>query len=613
MPAQLLKITGIVLVAGCADKTTAGLEPTPAEMIIVSGNAQTAPPGTELPAPVVVKVTDANGTGIANQIVNFRVVSGGGSVFAGVAKTNATGIAKEFWTLGSQAGEQKLEARAVDGGTGGKLVYASFTATAGTPPPTSTVASVVVTPATASVEVSKTVQLSAAARDAQGTAVSGATITWATLNPGLASVSTSGLVTGIAAGTARITAASDGKLDTATVTVAAAPAPTPPPSGDAVVYPSAAVAFVAGPQIRSGSAANPWPWFDSNAITSGKRIGNEFLASPTFTHDDVEGRQYYDQALAQYINYYRTGDAAFQNYARRIADAWWAGPHIRQGAQPVDNSLDPRQAAFGGLVLRALEGRPEMWPWLTAYVRYHYDIWLGWRLNMTELHYGVRDGGFTLLHVAWLAKVHPDAAVRAEMQDKALRAARDYYARLQYADGSWRWRETPGDGSTPYMQPFMIGMLLEGLIATHQLTNDATVRTAILRGVDNLYLRGYRTDSFTSYGGGRWRGMWYTVYGSSCATPRAPACGEGEPMSYSDKIREVRQLNPVNIHAFGYAYKLTGDVKYRTQGDEIFAATFGKGQGPGADAWYGLADFRPKEYNQSYRSAGRYLAWRAGF
>jgi hypothetical protein len=235
------------------------------------------------------------------------------------------------------------------------------------------------------------------------------------------------------------------------------------------------------------------------------------------------------------------------------------------------------------------------------------------RLNMNELHYGVRDGGFTLLHVAWLAKVHPNATVRSEMQGKALAAARDYYARLQYTDGSWRWRETPGDGSVPYMQPFMIGMLLEGLIATHQLTNDATVRTAILRGVDNLYARGYRTGSFTSYGGGKWRGMWYTVYGSSCGTPTAPACGEGEPMDYEDKIREVRQLNPVNLHAFGYAFKISGDAKYRTQGDEIFAATFGNGAGPGADAWYGLADYREKEYNQSYRTAGRYLAWRAGF
>jgi hypothetical protein len=158
----------------------------------------------------------------------------------------------------------------------------------------------------------------------------------------------------------------------------------------------------------------------------------------------------------------------------------------------------------------------------------------------------------------------------------------------------------------------MVGMLMEGLIATHQLTNDATVRASILKGVDHLYERGYRTDRFNAYGGGKWRGMWYFVYGRDCATPRPGPCGEGEPMDYPDKIREVRQLNPLTLHAFGYAYKITGDAKYRTWGDEIFAATFGKGQGPGSDAWYGLADFRAKEYNQSFRTAGRYLVWRTG-
>jgi hypothetical protein len=403
--------------------------------------------------------------------------------------------------------------------------------------------------------------------------------------------------------------------DSAFVLVQAAappPPPPPPPSGDLVAYPSAEVAFIAGPQLRSGVAANPWPWFDRNAITKGLEHGTAFPATPT-NSDDYLLANYYDQALAQYINYYRTGDVRFRDLGRKVADSWWRSTWVASGnGDPMQ--LAPREVSLDGLMLRALDGRPEMWPWITRWVRTHYDIWLGLRLNNTVLHYGVRDGGFALAYTAQLAVVHPDPAVRTEMRDKALRAARDYFARLQYADGSWRWTEDPADRTTtPHEQPFMVGMMMEGLIATHQLTNDATVRTAILRGVDHLYAVAYRKDSFTQWGGGRWRGLWYFVYGSQCNPPVPGPCGEGQPMDYEDKVREVRQLNPMALHAFGYAYKISGDPKYRTQGDEIFSATFGRSEGPGADKWYGLADYRPREYNQSYRTAGRYLAWRAGF
>ncbi len=69
-----------------------------------------------------------SGAGLPNQVVNFRVVEGGGSVFAGVATTDPQGIAKEYWTLG-EPGPQRLEARAVSS-SGEKLVYGVFNATA---------------------------------------------------------------------------------------------------------------------------------------------------------------------------------------------------------------------------------------------------------------------------------------------------------------------------------------------------------------------------------------------------------------------------------------------------------------------------------------------------
>jgi hypothetical protein len=87
---------------------------------------------------------------------------------------------------------------------------------------------VAVSPATASVVVSKTVTLAATLTDTLGHKVSSPSFTWSSDKPAIATVSSSGVVTGVAAGTAKITATSSGVSASATVTVT--PPPTPPPS-----------------------------------------------------------------------------------------------------------------------------------------------------------------------------------------------------------------------------------------------------------------------------------------------------------------------------------------------------------------------------------------------
>ena len=85
------------------------------------------------------------------------------------------------------------------------------------------VASVVVTPSTATVTVGQSVDLNAQTLDASGAVLTGRAVTWTTSNSGVATVSQSGGVTGVAAGTATITATSEGKTGTATITVQPAP------------------------------------------------------------------------------------------------------------------------------------------------------------------------------------------------------------------------------------------------------------------------------------------------------------------------------------------------------------------------------------------------------
>ncbi len=74
----------------------------------------------------------------------------------------------------------------------------------------STVASVTVSPASASILVGATQQFSASATDTNGGNVTGATVSWSSSNSSVASVTSAGLATGVASGTAAITATISG-------------------------------------------------------------------------------------------------------------------------------------------------------------------------------------------------------------------------------------------------------------------------------------------------------------------------------------------------------------------------------------------------------------------
>src|SRR6266542_4239483 len=117
------------LAASCGESVTA--PGPPASLDVVSGQDQTGVAGTELTQPLAVRIIDADNHPVPGVLVNFKVVSGGGNMFAGSGLTNADGIAKDRWTLGpSVADSQRVQARSVDASTGTALVFGDFRATA---------------------------------------------------------------------------------------------------------------------------------------------------------------------------------------------------------------------------------------------------------------------------------------------------------------------------------------------------------------------------------------------------------------------------------------------------------------------------------------------------
>jgi len=103
----------------------------------------------------------------------------------------------------------------------GELSNVAAASTLAITPPTPVATTVTVSPASASVTVGATSVLQATVKDQNGNLMTGQTVTWSTNNPAAATVNSSGVVTGVAAGSATITATSSGKTGTSSITVTA--------------------------------------------------------------------------------------------------------------------------------------------------------------------------------------------------------------------------------------------------------------------------------------------------------------------------------------------------------------------------------------------------------
>jgi YVTN family beta-propeller protein len=162
-------------------------------------------------------VKDANGNGVAGVTVTFTVTGGGGTVTAATQVSSATGVATVgSWTLGKTAGTNTITASS----TG--LPSVSFTAT-GTAGPA---AALYVSPLSVQLGTGLTRQLTVSGVDQYGNATTTAAPTFSTTNGAIATVSSSGLVTGVAIGTTTLTITSGALTKTAYVSVGGKPAGT---------------------------------------------------------------------------------------------------------------------------------------------------------------------------------------------------------------------------------------------------------------------------------------------------------------------------------------------------------------------------------------------------
>jgi hypothetical protein len=296
---QRFIILGAAGLLACSEQTPTELrviDPTTLRMDVVSGNDQRGPAGTELPAPLVVRVRNSTGGPLAGRMVTFVVLTGGGSVYGGSSISDAQGYARDWWTLGNTGGTNTLEVRAVDSSTGEKRSYALFTAVgegAGAAP----VATVTVSPSTAALTVGGTVTLSATLRDSGGNVLTGRTVTWSSSNTTAATVSASGVVTGRAAGSAVITASSEGRSGTASISVTAMGTDTIPPPAPG--WPTLTTAVVSADTFSvtatwtASSGAASYEWNTGANSSSWTRSGSVTTNTVTFRVPAAAGSGYW--------------------------------------------------------------------------------------------------------------------------------------------------------------------------------------------------------------------------------------------------------------------------------------------------------------------------------
>ncbi|HEX2220170.1 MAG TPA: Ig-like domain-containing protein [Gemmatimonadales bacterium] len=154
-----------------------------------------------------VTARDAYGNPVAGAVVRLSA-SGQGNTLVQPPATGPDGAASGTFRSSSTG------TRTITAEVGGVTLSQQATVAVQHPP----VAEVVVTPGEAALLVGQTVAFTAGALDAAGDPVPGATITWSSSDPGVATVA-AGTVTAVSPGSATVTATSEGRSGTVQVTV----------------------------------------------------------------------------------------------------------------------------------------------------------------------------------------------------------------------------------------------------------------------------------------------------------------------------------------------------------------------------------------------------------
>lgn len=109
-PRAAFALLAFALALGACNSATADGPPVPGGVTAVSGNNQFAVVSSAAANPLVVLVTDQNGSPLPNAAVSWKVTSGGGSVADTTSTSDASGYATMTYTAGDRTGAATIVA-----------------------------------------------------------------------------------------------------------------------------------------------------------------------------------------------------------------------------------------------------------------------------------------------------------------------------------------------------------------------------------------------------------------------------------------------------------------------------------------------------------------------
>jgi len=354
---------------------------------------------------------------------------------------------------------------------------------------------------------------------------------------------------------------------------------------------------------------------------------------------------YYDNVMAHYALYYRTGLSRYLQYARTLADRWYDSPFF------LRQFTAPRIYALTGTLWRAYEGRKTSW-WADklhpALDRIAADATTG---GMGDL----REEADQITYLAIAGKLTPDSAKAAAYRSAIYDSAVKIWLPARKPDGNWissanfyaswngyagtatvtngsttvtgtgtTWQSTwpwngncvwfgtsalNGDPATykaTWVSPtqLMLDRPYQGATATGkkwQLANLCGPGTQpFMVGVAaSAWSYAFKADANPMYrdlffGATAWirqngvqastRGLYYGRGYPNCE----PISDNLKNCSYNSldrgSVEESRFLNGEVLGALASAYEMTSDPGLKQSADDLFGAVFGKEGGPGADS-----------------------------
>ncbi len=330
-----------------------------------------------------------------------------------------------------------------------------------------------------------------------------------------------------------------------------------------------------------------FPAWDAKQLNGYSRIATPGTA--TCARDD----HYYDAITTTYQLYARTGNPTHLVNARRWAlhhrrdQIHLSGANIGHPRCPSGYLNNTRYTFPQGLIQDYFMFGDEEARRVSGIVAdnfYMSSQWSGWfyKAPGTRGFWTEREPAFALNGVLAHYEGTGDVRYLNFVRDKVTSLHR-----MQSENGGRAWVHNlydhdPSEGCAQGdygSSPWMSGLLLEAIVKYHKLTLDPVGRESILWAVDDLRAH----------------------YLATGAHAGASFVYLGCPQTNAEYRDGTPDLDNMISHAYGYAYRITGDPTYRALGTALFNTAVQSG-----------VTASHKHYDQQFRSSGHFPAYIAG-